>query len=51
MLSFNTERVQAVESFIIEGNDPFILLANEWHGCWWPGDTRSQDISINGIDL
>ena len=26
-------------------------LPNQYHSCWWPGDTRSQDISSHGIDL
>ena len=34
----------------MEDEDPFML---HWlcHGCWWPGDTRSQVISNHGIDL
>ena len=28
---------------------PFVLY-NQCHGCWWPGDTRSQGISSHGID-
>ena len=27
------------------------LLHNQYHGCWWPGNTGSQVISIHGIDL
>ena len=23
---------------------------SQYHGCWWPGNTRSQDISSHGID-
>ena len=34
---------------------PFRVKDNalQWHGCWWPGDARSQDMSNNGtfIDL
>ena len=24
---------------------------SQYHGCWWPGDTRSQGISSHDIDL
>ena len=26
-------------------------LQSEYHGCWWPGDARSQDISIHDVGL
>ena len=26
-------------------------LYMQYHGCWWPGDTRSQGISSHDIDL
>ena len=25
-------------------------MCNQYNGCWWPGDTRSQVISSHGID-
>ena len=28
-----------------------IILDNQYHGCWCPGDRRSQGISSNGINL
>ena len=27
------------------------LSYSQYHGCWWPGDPRSQGISSNDIDL
>ena len=39
-----TDMTQAVESFLIE--DKYLpILHSQYHGCWCPGDTRSQDIS------
>ena len=29
--------------------DLFILLS-QYHGCWWPGDARSQVISSHGVE-
>ena len=26
-------------------------LNSQYHGCWYPGDKRSQGISSNGTDL
>ena len=35
----------------MDNNDIFILqVYGQWHGCWWPGDARSQDIYSHGID-
>ena len=28
-----------------------LMLYNEYHGCWWPDDARSQVISSHGVDL
>ena len=39
-----------LKSFPMEDKD-MIILYNQYHGCWWPGDTRSQGISRHGIDL
>ena len=30
---------------------PWPILYNQYHGCWWPGDARSQGISCHCIDL
>ena len=38
------------ESFLIEDENLFKLLS-QYHGCWWPGNARSQCISGHGIDL
>ena len=48
----NTEMVQllVVENLFVEDKDLFILYI-QYHGCWCPGDTRSQGISSHGIDL
>ena len=29
------------KSYLMEDKDPFILH-RQYHGCWWPGDARSQ---------
>ena len=29
----------------------FPILLSPYHGCWWPGHTRSQSISNYGTDL
>ena len=34
----------------MEDKDPLILY-NQWHDRWWPGDTRRHNIDTNGIDL
>ena len=36
--------------FPLEINNPFILHI-QYHGCWYPDETRSQEISCHGIDL
>ena len=28
-----------------------LILHSQYHGCWWPGDARSQGISNNSIDI
>ena len=33
-----------LKSFLKEDKDRFILHS-QYHGCWWPGNTRSQGIS------
>ena len=35
---------------ILQDLDPF-FLQSQYHGCWWPGDTKSQGISSHVIDL
>ena len=34
----------------VEGKEP-IIIHNQNHGFWWPGDARSNGISSHGIDL
>ena len=38
------------KSFLRVDKDLFILHS-QYHGCWWPGDARSQGISNHDIDL
>ena len=35
---------------LVMANMPVSLLI-QYHYCWWPGDTRTQGISNNGIDI
>ena len=39
-----------LKSFLWEVKGPFILHGH-YHGCGWPGDTRSQVMSSHGSDL
>ena len=39
-----------LKPFLMEGKTPFVFHG-QYHGCWWPGDVRSQDIINHGIDL
>ena len=39
-----------MKSFFGEYKDLFILQG-QYHGCWWPGKSTSQDISSHGIPL
>ena len=32
-------------------NKDQVILCRQYHGCWCPGDARSQDIGSHGIDL
>ena len=45
MLRFMTQDI-----FPVEDEDLFILC-RQYHGCWWPGNARSQGISSNDIGL
>ena len=46
----DTETAQAVEN-IPWGTQRSFTLHSQYHGCWWPGDARSQGISSYIIDL
>ena len=53
ILSFvKTEKTQAIDigDILLEDRAPLILHI-QYHGCWCPGDTRSQGISSHGIGL
>ena len=39
-----------LKSFLVEDKDLFVLHSH-LHGCWCPGDTRSQSISSHEIEL
>ena len=39
-----------LKSFSVEDKD-LLILYTQYHGCWWPGDARSQAINNHGIDL
>ena len=42
--------LNVLKSFLKQEKDLDILY-NQYHGCWCPGDVRSQGISSNDIDL
>ena len=46
----NTETTDSLKSLWCGGQGS-VYTAYPRHGCWCPGDTRSQGISSNGIDL
>ena len=46
----NLRRHRYLKSFLVKGKYLFILH-NQYHGCWCPGDSRSQAISSHGINL
>ena len=47
----NTEMDQrCLKSCFLKDKNPFILHC-QYHGSWWPGDTRIQGISSHAIDL
>ena len=51
ILSFlNAEIALVVETLLVEEKNGFILY-RQHHGCWCHGDSRSQGISSNGIDI
>ena len=43
-------RHRYMESITMEDKD-LLILQSQYHGCWCPGDTRSQGISSHGIEL
>ena len=47
----DTKMAQAMEILSREHKELHPILHNRYHGCWWPGDARSQGISSNSIDL
>ena len=46
---FNTQMAQVVQ-FPCGRWGP-LFVHSQYHGCWWPGDARSQDISSHCIGL
>ena len=45
---FQQRHCTADEIFLMEYMD--FVSCNQFHSCWWPGDARSQGISIHDID-
>ena len=47
-----TEMAQVIQTpgYLVKCRNPFIPL-NQYHGCWWPGDVRSQGIRSHGANL
>ena len=37
--------------FSLKQEKNICISHNQYHGCWWPGNVRSQGISSHGIDL
>ena len=37
-------------TFHSHGKKKRFIVHNRYHGCWWPGDTRSQGITRDGTD-
>ena len=35
---------------LVEADDR-LIMHNKYPGCWWPGDSRSQAINSNDIDI
>ena len=48
-LAFLKHEMVELKSFLMEDRVVFMLW-NQYHGFWWPGDTRSQCISSHCID-
>ena len=42
-------KLRQLKSFLLDDKELFIPH-NQYHGCWWPGNIRSQGISNHGID-
>ena len=38
-------------SFLMKDKNLPTVSYSQYHGCWWPGDMRSQNISSHSIDL
>ena len=47
---FSVLRSCRLLEFFLKDEDSFVPLSR-YHGCWWPGDARSQVINSQGIDL
>ena len=45
------DTMQVVEILPLEQDKNLPILHNQYHGCWCPGDVRSQGISSHDIDL
>ena len=50
MSFLHTNKTHGVEILLEEDKD-LPILHNQYHGCWCPGDARSQGINNHDIDL
>ena len=44
------KRQRSLKSSLLN-DKKLVILHSQYHGCWWPGEARSQGISRHGIDL
>ena len=51
MSFLHTNKTHVVEIPRLEYDKHIHILHNQYHGCWCPGDARSQGISNYDIDL
>ena len=49
LLYFENEMMHLTTILFMRGMDP-LVLHSQYHGCWWPGNVRSQGICRNDID-
>ena len=36
---------------LLHGRQDMFILHDQYHGCWWPGDPKSQGITSHGNDI
>ena len=50
-LNHNVSIHHCVLRFTLKKDKNIPISNSQYHSCWWPGDARSQSISIHDIDL